>query len=37
MNKYTLWHQKLTAINTLVNKFNFDKEIQAIVLEYAEE
>ena len=36
MNKYTIWHQKLTAINGLVNKFNFDKEIQALVLESAE-
>jgi hypothetical protein len=37
INKYTLWHKKLTAINALVNKFNFDKEIQALVLESAEE
>ena len=36
MNKYALRHQKLTAINPLVNKFNFDEEIQALVLESAE-
>jgi hypothetical protein len=37
MNKYTLRHQNLTALNSRVNKFDFDKEIQAVVLEPAEE
>lgn len=37
MDKYTLRHQNLTAINPLVNKFNFDKEIKDLVLESAEE
>jgi len=37
MNKYTLRHQNLTVINSLVNNFDFDKEIQGLVLEPAEE